>query len=1504
MRFWDNWTGFPCLLLYSSVLIFITNYGVFMKFKKIVLAILLVLGVSFVCRGSTQVSALDTDTITLDDSDYRLEQDYLGFYSVSSQYFTYSNNGGSLDSNPLSNAFDGNFTTSFKSSQDNNVSYTDPVTGDEGSNFINTITVKFTEPVILDRIIYGAEYNSGSRGYPIDLNLYYGNGEGLSLIKNYKSVGSSSFVLFEFGEAIELSEFTFEYVEVSKNYKYVATAREIMFLQPESDMYDEYKDLFTDYTETTLSSNLNTYEKICDFEKTLSSNINFTGENEKISRAKEVSLGRLAFDSALEFSTSLDANNVIHRYGDIAGYCRNNLKTANFGTNRQVTGLLAKAGDKITIYVLAGESDPLPRIRFSQHIGEWRSWLSSEYQLKRGKNTFTAPNFITDNYSTSVVAGGSIYLCNPYTDMEQSSNVKVYIEGGTKYPVMMAGKDENVYKFELSKYASAVKNNIDSMVNITEIVTDHTIVTVDATVANDIYTNFSPNKTISNWNSYMDKLLEFGGITQDSSSPIFNEKNLNVNFNIRPVQQWASAWAYAASEHVGMPRSSQNSLVYGSGFGWGVTHEIGHMLDNGSRVISETTNNMYSKYNEAVIEGTATRGDYSATLEALVNDNTYSESSFFTNKTLNYLVWWYIETWHKGFWGELENCYRGLNTRLNEFYESNPDARAKVESLYKTEKQVFYASIVTGVDMSYYFDRWGYTIGNVAIDNVDGATPDPVFRKNTTSETFTNIMNAGVSAGYIDNTKEYKLWYQGQNAYTNTATEPTYSSATTVSIASVSKGDGKYTILINHNENANHLGYEILQGDDENGYKVIGFTYDNIYVDSSVYASGYTPKYKIVAIDNSYSASAMSEAVSFDIEEDVVCKIDDQEYSSLFDAITEAEDGDTITLLKSFSITNIVISKNITITVGDDVMGNIIISRNDLGNLITVSSGYTLNLLGKESSHIILDGKGFTQNGALLCVSGRVEASFVEFINNKSTGVGAIDIKTTNKNMVSSFINCVIKDNESVNGSAINIESAGATINISNMKIYNNKASGSGIIRSKGTMTINNSVIRNNGVGTGTIQNYDGGILTINDSTISNNTASTGAGLHIDGKTEINNTIISNNIATILAGGIYYSTSVGVRTLTLNGVTFTGNTANNGGDIYVSGTGSNINLNNVSTSDNSSMTFDRGNIKIKDDCNLHSNIDLSKNAKVYLVDGVFTGLSECTIDITDFEKGMTIFIGSNYEITNDILSIINIANNISGINLFTDRISLTLEENTVIAVPSKLEVSIVINGASRIYESKYGEEFSLDAIKFVSDTKYISKFTKFNSEDIEYFPNDKVLVQDNITLIAVIDDKVKIEFVYDDTIEVKYYIPYEEFNLPDITLNNKAPWGWKDLGSKVYAMGEQIVASSNNRYILLSERLFELNISGDNGLVYTGYYKAGEEVNLENLYNIKSHYLTLDGKVIDGKFVMQSDYTFTMVYRGLILTKWQWIRIAFASVLVFITLVFIGIYLYNQDRKR
>ena len=58
------------------------------------------------------------------------------------------------------------------------------------------------------------------------------------------------------------------------------------------------------------------------------------------------------------------------------------------GTNRQPTGIYAFANEFITIYAESNDDSPLPSIIFSQYIGESSNWLSSPFQLKKGKKYF------------------------------------------------------------------------------------------------------------------------------------------------------------------------------------------------------------------------------------------------------------------------------------------------------------------------------------------------------------------------------------------------------------------------------------------------------------------------------------------------------------------------------------------------------------------------------------------------------------------------------------------------------------------------------------------------------------------------------------------------------------------------------------------------------------------------------------------------------------------------------------------------------------------------------------------------------------------------------------------------------------------------------------------------------------------------------------------------------------------------------------------------------------
>ena len=81
-------------------------------------------------------------------------------------------------------------------------------------------------------------------------------------------------------------------------------------------------------------------------------------------------------------------------------------------------------------------------------------------------------------------------------------------------------------------------------------------------------------------------------------------------------------------------------------------------MDINERTVSENTNNMISKYDEANLRREGTRGEYAKTLQYLTLDDidVYERGcssdtckGFFTNIQLNYLVWWYLESYFPGY---------------------------------------------------------------------------------------------------------------------------------------------------------------------------------------------------------------------------------------------------------------------------------------------------------------------------------------------------------------------------------------------------------------------------------------------------------------------------------------------------------------------------------------------------------------------------------------------------------------------------------------------------------------------------------------------------------------------------------------------------------------------------------------------------------------------------------------------------------------------------------------
>lgn len=1414
------------------------------KYSLLFVFSFLFLGLAFF-SPSMIVYAQNENSYVVKNDDEMLNQDYLDFYSIPTSFFSFTNNGGVYSGSSLSYAFDRDYNTFFRSKAKNNLDYTPDGSEETISNFANTIDVTFSSAVTLDKILYSSETNM-TRGYPTNLNLYYDNGDSFVLINNYQTTETTSFVAFEFGKSIKMTKFRFEYIKVSTHHDYTATAREIIFLQPENENFELYKNIFTDYNETTLNEKLNTIEKINAFENILKMNVNFSSQQNKIDRAKKVANGELIFNQNLEFSTNPSAKKVIERNGDLANYCRSTLRFASFGSNRQPIGVLGMAGNKITIYVTGDKNDPLPKIVFTQHIGSWQSWKSGEYSLSLGKNVFTVPSFYhADSYNADVPLGGPIYICNPYTSSEQSENVKLYIEGGTLYPVFSKNVSEEEYKIELQKYVNYVQTDPDNIVDVTEIISDHIFLTVRATNANQIFSTLSPSESIQNWNEYLDKLLDFCGVYQDKTNELFDERNLLIKTNIRVDQTWSGGFMFAAGEHIGIQNGSQNVLIYPTEFGWGTTHELGHSMDIPSQLVSETSNNVWSKFYETAIANIGERGEFDYTLKTLSNDLTYNSSPYFTTKKFNYLIWWYIETWQKGFWANLENCYRETYPILKDFLSNNPDMKNKISALAKTELQVFYASLVTKVDLSYYYERWGFSI--------DNTTADPVFKTSTATENFNNIMSVAISQGYIDNSKQYKLWYQNNKAY-NSQSKQTFDETTSVSIDKVIKSNSGYCIIINGINDDNLLGYEIWEGNDADGYHVIGFSYYKTFTDETEYEDSYIPTYKVVAFDKAYSQTMMSEAKTLSsTSSEIVCKIGETEYSSLSSAINNANAGDTILLLKSIETINVVISKNLTITLADNIDKDIVISKIESGNLFTISSGVTLNLLGNQNYNIVLDGNNFSQNGSLLNIGGKVNLEYVKLINNFSANSGVISMQDKSKG--STIKNCIIENNKAKNGSAYCCLYADSNMTFINTTFLNNVSTSDGVILSKGTLTLTDCEIKNNSATNGTIKNYDGGILRASGCTISNNTSQIGGGLYIDGYTDISNTLISNNTATIKAGGIYYSTSVAVRKLILTNVEFLNNNSEIGNDIMVDGSLATLSLNSVTTHSFSQIYIASGTVQIKNDCNLQTNFTINLGANLSLSNGLFENIENSNFAIENFKIGMKIISFSNYTLSNDELAKFKIAN---------ENINFEINENAIYAYPIKVYLALKFENEEKVLIYDYKQNILLNFDIPVS--KYINKITDKNGN--EYTLNQLVTMENNLSLNISLLDKIKIELVYKDRTEKIYLLPNEKYVLPNYQKEDIIFLNWKN-ASQTFDAGNEILATENITFVAEYIQLYKLILKKDDKIVFEKYYADGSEIDLSEIDVEKPDFWILDNEKIDNKFVINCDTVLTFGYSSL-----------------------------------
>jgi len=727
----------------------------------------------------------------------------------------------------------------------------------------NNILFSFNKSSFIDRLIYKKNDIEISEqclriGEINKLKFFFKQNldSSFSSVEDFKVVKTEKKIIFIFPKKLECSQLKIEISESStcpnENGEKVGQ-NDFLILSPETkninenilNAYDK-----NDYRRLTLSKEFNNEEIIMNLEK--ESNELEISDNAKnyIQRMKAVFTGSLTYDPKREFSTSLNLDvNPLYQRGDIATYAQKTLKMFWAGTNRQPTGIYGRANETITITLKRGnKNDPLPSIVCSQYLGK-SYFLGEDHTLKEGTQTIKVDDFkIDDGFNLDrfyTFPGGPLYLINPYTKDMQSQNLSVYIEGGTLFPVYRLGYDQNKYKDSLLETINLNKKDKTKYFDITELIGHHVIFTFKASLAYENYVNtkYRPESNVMYWDLYLGSLFRYDGIQFSPDDPYYDDKNNYLNIHIRFSQPIGESYAFI--EHVGIfydhwlktaAHFSQDEV------GWGYPHEIGHMMEIDDRTIGETTNNMISKFSETHLQKVnkwgedfvennvkyLTLDDVDDILRGCKSSNKAECKGYFMNvNDYNFFIFWNLESIYHGYWGKVDNMYRYNCT-------------TETSKLTNEERFAYFSSVALGIDLGYYFSRWGLTF------NRGGR----IFSETKASADYKRMMQSAKTKGFIDSkAPKKKYWYLDLKEYPFITQKGVGcfedKSEFNIQITKVTNPkENQYVLTLASVKCPGFLGFEVYEND-----KIIGFTFNNTFTDYTTYKSGYKPKYKVVGYD-------------------------------------------------------------------------------------------------------------------------------------------------------------------------------------------------------------------------------------------------------------------------------------------------------------------------------------------------------------------------------------------------------------------------------------------------------------------------------------------------------------------------------------------------------------------------------------------------------------------------------------------------------------------------------
>lgn len=305
----------------------------------------------------------------------------------------------------------------------------------------------------------------------------------------------------------------------------------------------------------------------------------------------------------------------------------------------QPLGIVAAADEEITVYVghnskTSGDSTNLQLV-MTQYHAESNAFVKTSQNLKVGANEIRVSKIWT---TTGVESGGALYI--QYTGNNAKDRYAVRVSGGVQIPILdlygVTDHDERLgrtqeYITALQSYAAQIEEKHNELHSVSEnsevrydYVKENCILEATDILLDTMMLSLPASQIISGSEGKAEKMLDSLDAMEEMMYLFYQHKGLNANaesamdqipkghLNIRYQRMFSGAFMYASGNHIGIewpetagmmgavPVVSDNGkYVSGQYFGWGIAHEIGHCINQGSYAVAEITNNYFAQLAQA-----------------------------------------------------------------------------------------------------------------------------------------------------------------------------------------------------------------------------------------------------------------------------------------------------------------------------------------------------------------------------------------------------------------------------------------------------------------------------------------------------------------------------------------------------------------------------------------------------------------------------------------------------------------------------------------------------------------------------------------------------------------------------------------------------------------------------------------------------------------------------------------------------------------------------------------